>query len=70
MTPIAQQLSPADHQSVALYYAGLPAKTPVMPAAAVDGRLIQWGATLYAQGSAERGIQACANCHDNFRQKQ
>ena len=63
MTPIAQQLSPADHQSVALYYAGLPAQAAVMPAAAVDGRLVQWGATLYAQGSAERGIQACANCH-------
>jgi cytochrome c553 len=63
MTPIAQQLSPADHQSVALYYAGLPAQAPVMPAAAIDGRLVQWGATLYARGSAERGIPACANCH-------
>lgn len=63
MTPIAQQLSPADHQSVALYYAGLPAQAAIMPAAAVDGRLVQWGGILYAQGSAERGIQACANCH-------
>lgn len=25
--------------------------------------LIQRGATLYVQGSAARGIQACANCH-------
>ena len=25
--------------------------------------MVQRGATLYAQGSAERGIQACANCH-------
>jgi cytochrome c553 len=63
MTPITQQLSVADRQSVALYYAGLPAQAPVVPAAAVDGRLVQWGATLYAQGSAERGIPACANCH-------
>jgi cytochrome c553 len=63
MTPIAQQLDPADHQSVALYYAGLPARAPVVPAAAVDARLVQWGGILYARGSAERGIQACANCH-------
>jgi cytochrome c553 len=63
MTPIAQQLDPADHQSVALYYAGLPAQAPVVPAAAADGRLVQWGGILYARGSAERGIQACANCH-------
>ncbi|WP_375293366.1 c-type cytochrome [Siccirubricoccus sp. G192] len=25
--------------------------------------MAQQGATLYAQGSAERGVQACANCH-------
>jgi cytochrome c553 len=63
MTPIAQQLDPADHQSVALYYAGLPAQASVIPAAAIDGRLVQWGGILYAQGSADRGIPACANCH-------
>ena len=33
------------------------------PRTAADARSVQWGATLYAQGSAERGIQACANCH-------
>jgi cytochrome c553 len=31
--------------------------------AAADASLIQRGATLYTQGSVERGIQACANCH-------
>jgi cytochrome c553 len=63
MTPIAQQLSPTDHQSVALYYAGLPPQAPIILASAVDAGSLQWGGILYAQGSAERGIQACANCH-------
>jgi cytochrome c553 len=65
MTPIARALGQADRLSVALYYAGLPTGAPrIRPAAAAaDARLVQWGATLYAQGSAERGIQACANCH-------
>jgi cytochrome c553 len=64
MTPISQQLTHADRQSVALYYAGLSAQAPqVASAATADASLIQRGATLYAQGSAEHGIQACANCH-------
>jgi cytochrome c553 len=63
MTPISQALSQADRLSVALYYAGLSASAPTAQPAAADPRLVQWGATLYAQGSAERGIQACANCH-------
>jgi cytochrome c553 len=62
MTRIAQQLSPADRQSVALYYAELSAQAPLAGSTAAAG-LIQQGATLYAQGSAARGIQACANCH-------
>jgi cytochrome c553 len=63
MTPISQQLSQADRQSVALYYAGLSAQAPLSGSAGADARLIQRGATLYAQGSAAHGIQACANCH-------
>jgi cytochrome c553 len=64
MTPISRQLTQVDRQSVALYYAGLPPQAPqVVSVAAADARLIQRGATLYAQGSAEHGIQACANCH-------
>jgi cytochrome c553 len=63
MTPISQQLSQADRQSVALYYAGLSPQAAQVGAAGADARLIQRGATLYAQGSAAHGIQACANCH-------
>jgi cytochrome c553 len=64
MTPISQRLSQADRQSVALYYAGLSAQAPQVTAAAgADPSLIQRGATLYAQGSAEHGIQACASYH-------
>jgi cytochrome c553 len=63
MTLISQQLSQADRQSVALYYAGLSAQAPQVGSADADAGLIQRGATLYAQGSSERGIQACANCH-------
>jgi cytochrome c553 len=63
MSPIAQQLTVADRQSVSLYYAKLSAPAALEPSSAADGRLVQWGAMLYAQGSAEGGIQACANCH-------
>jgi cytochrome c553 len=63
MTPILQQLSQAERQSVALYYAGLSPQAAQVGAAGADARLIQRGATLYAQGSAAHGIQACANCH-------
>jgi cytochrome c553 len=64
MTPISRQLSQVDHQSVALYYAGLSPQAPQVGATAVSNvSLIQRGAILYAQGSAEHGIQACANCH-------
>jgi cytochrome c553 len=63
MTRISQQLSPVDRQAVVLYYAGLSAQAPQVWSAAADAGLIQRGATLYAQGSAEHGIQSCANCH-------
>jgi cytochrome c553 len=63
MTPISRQLSQADRRSVALYYAGLPAQAAQVGAANAQASLIQRGAILYAQGSAEHGIQACANCH-------
>ena len=63
MTPISQQLAQADRQSVALYCAGLSPQVPQVGAPGADASLIQRGATLYAQGSAEHGIQACANCH-------
>ena len=63
MSPISHALSQTDRQSAALYYAGLPAGAPGWRPATADARLVQQGAVLYAQGSAERGFQACANCH-------
>jgi cytochrome c553 len=62
MTRIAQQLTQVDRQSVSLYYAGLVGRAPLFRSTA-DASLIQRGATLYAQGSAKHGIQACGNCH-------
>jgi cytochrome c553 len=65
MTPIALALSAEERQAVALHYAGLRLeRAQVRPAASVaDGRLLQWGATLYAIGSQHKGVQACVNCH-------
>jgi cytochrome c553 len=64
MRSIARDLDPADHQSLALYYAGLPAqKRLARRDATADPGLVQRGAALYAIGATERGIQACADCH-------
>lgn len=63
MSPIARKLTPADYQSVALYYAGLPPQKAVAPTGNADARLGQRGAMIYTQGSVERGVQACGNCH-------
>jgi cytochrome c553 len=63
MSPIAQQLDAEDYRSVALYYASLRARMSPFRLTAADGLLLQQGGILYARGSAERGIQACANCH-------
>jgi cytochrome c553 len=63
MTPISQQLAQADRLSVALDYAGLSAQAPQVGAADADAGLFQRGATFYAQGPAERGIQPCADSH-------
>lgn len=65
MSPIAQQLDERDWQGVASYYAALqplsPARAQVTPAAAPAE--LQYGGAIYAVGSAELGIQGCANCH-------
>jgi cytochrome c553 len=63
MAAIARQLPASDHQSVGLYYAGQ--ATPALYAgkASRDPSLQQQGAMLYALGSPERGIAACATCH-------
>lgn len=63
MSAIARQLDPADYQGVALYYAESPTGPPRVRTTAADSALVQRGATLYARGSADRGIMACAGCH-------
>jgi|SRR5579884_2992136 len=67
MQPIARQLSPAEMQDVAAYYASL--KPPIASeraAAAIsnsDPALLSEGGVLAAIGSAKEGVQACQNCH-------
>jgi cytochrome c553 len=63
MSPIAQQLSATDNHSLALYYAGLPAQSPVVPLSTTDRQLVEAGKALYDSGAPERGVQACADCH-------
>lgn len=63
MTSIAQQLAQVDYQSLALYYAGLSAQASAMQVAMPDEDVVRAGDALYARGSAERGIQACVECH-------
>lgn len=62
MTPIAQALSQEDMEAVAAYYASQ-RDAETFPRPAGDALLIQRGGALSAVGSAEKGIQACVNCH-------
>lgn len=63
MAPIAQALTDAERQDVAAYYASLgpAASAPAPPAP--SRQAMETGRMLVAHGSAERGIQACVNCH-------
>ncbi len=61
MTPIAQALSEQDWLDVSAFYAQLEA--PDLGRPAFDVAALQRGADLSASGSAERGVQACINCH-------
>lgn len=61
MTPIAQALTEAQMEDVSAYYAAIDA--PYFPPPEADAALLQQGGALSAVGSAERGIQACQNCH-------
>lgn len=63
MGAVAQQIDPTDYQGIALYYAELPTSALTARTAVTDSALIQRGAALYAGGAADRGIDACANCH-------
>ena len=62
MGPIASALNEQEMHAVSAYYAA----QPVQPSAgrpAGDPALVQRGGILSAIGSAERGVQACQNCH-------
>jgi cytochrome c553 len=61
MSPIAKALDDQQMQDVAAYYEQQQAPYARLPE--VDGLTLQQGAALSAVGSAERGIQACVNCH-------
>lgn len=61
MTPIAKALTPDDIADVAAYYAAL--HPPFLPLRNPDPTLVKLGEQLAKVGSAERGIQACDNCH-------
>jgi cytochrome c553 len=64
MQPIARQLGAGDRAAVAHYYAQLtPAVRVIRKMQAVDPAQLQRGAVLWAQGSAERQVQGCVNCH-------
>ena len=61
MSPIARSLDRPAMEAVAAWYAaqeGAPA-----PRTRVDARVLQTGGALNAAGAADRGVQACVNCH-------
>ena len=62
MSPIAKALSLDQMEDVAAYYAAQQADY-LPPSRDYDPLLIQEGGALAAQGSTERQIQACVNCH-------
>lgn len=62
MSGIAERMTEAEMEAVAVYYAAVDA--PFRPVRGeVNGLTLQWGGQLAAVGSAEQGIPACANCH-------
>jgi len=61
MTPIAQALSEPERQAASVYYAATAGGAPA--GTAVDAAALRRGGRLFALGEAERGIQACGNCH-------
>src|SRR3546814_12067246 len=62
MSPIAKALTQAQMEDVSAYYASIE-EAPYFPPPEVDGLTLQHGGRLSAVGSAEKGIQACVNCH-------
>ena len=59
MTGMVANLSPADLQNVAAYFAGQKLK----PAKATDKDLAALGQKLYRGGNLTSGVPACAGCH-------
>jgi cytochrome c553 len=62
MSPIAKTLSGEDMEAVAAYYSAQ-TDAPALRVPPADPLTIQHGGALSAIGSAEKGIQACVNCH-------
>ena len=62
MAPVAKLLSAADAQTLATYYAALPAVDATGNAAA-EASLVAAGETLAKNGNWKNGVPACAQCH-------
>lgn len=62
MTPIAKALTPEQMIDVAAYYAAQEGAS-AFPPPSFNPLALQHGGMLSAVGSAEKGIQACVNCH-------
>ncbi|RAP61078.1 cytochrome C [Achromobacter sp. HZ01] len=60
MTAMAQNLTPADMQNIALYLAQQPLKEP---ATAGHENLVDLGQRIWRGGLPERNVPACAACH-------
>jgi len=63
MSPIAQQLSPAQRMAVAGYYAGLDGGTRAQASARAGAPPGAGAQRLATVGDEHRDIQGCANCH-------
>lgn len=62
MVPVAKLLSAADAQTLATYYAALPAVDATGNAAA-EASLVAAGEALARNGNWNSGVPACAQCH-------
>jgi cytochrome c553 len=62
MEPIARALTDRQMREVSAYYAAQ-VDAPYPPPPEGDPEALQFGGALAAVGSAERGVQACMNCH-------
>ncbi len=62
MTPIAKALTDQQMRDVSAFYAAQK-NVGYEPIRQDDPALLQLGGALAAVGSAERGVQACTNCH-------